>query len=107
MWSGLFRIRPNYSLEEVRRTVEQYIELRARADTHAAGLRTLTRLIDLDRALPLLPLRVRGPVMLHGIHGLDQETVARLLQVSNQAVSKRYREGLEILHFNMNGGYSF
>lgn len=99
--------RNNYSLEEVRRIVESYAELRARADTHAAGLRTLTLLIDLDRALPLLPLLLRAVVVMHGLAGIDMETVADVLQVSRKTISKRYREGLELLHFNMNGGFSF
>ena len=101
------RGRSSYSLEEVRRIVEQYVELRARADTHAAGLRTLTLLIDLDRALPQLPLTLRAVVVMHGLAGIDMETVADVLQVSRKTISKRYHEALELLHFNMNGGFHF
>lgn len=107
MASVLSRFRNNYSLEEVQRVVEQRAELRARADTHARGLRTLVLLVDLDRALPWLPNRLKGVVLLHGLLGLDQETTAQLLQVSQQAISKRYREAIELLHFHMNGGFGF
>lgn len=87
--------------------MEHYAELRARADTHAAGLRTLALLIDLSRALPLLPLTLREVVVLHGLAGFDMETVADVLQVHRSTISRRYHEGLEALQFYMNGGYHF
>lgn len=85
--------------------MERYTELRARADTHAAGLRTLVLVIDLERALPYLSRRLWEVVLLHGLLGLDQEATGRLLQVSNQAVSKRYTQAIEWLNFHMNGGF--
>jgi DNA-directed RNA polymerase specialized sigma24 family protein len=103
----LSSFRSSYSLEDVRRIVESYAELRARADTNARGLRTLVLLIDLERAMTWLPNRLRGVVLLHGLLGLDQETTANALQTSQRAISRRYAEGLEHLHFHMNGGYSF
>jgi DNA-directed RNA polymerase specialized sigma24 family protein len=42
-------------------------------------------------------------VLLHGLIGLPLRATAELLQVSHQAVNKRYRKGLEELHYLMNG----
>lgn len=81
--------------------------MRAKADTHAAGLRTLVQLADLDRAMVWLPNRYKGVVLLHGLMGMDMEAVADVLHVSRKSIHKRYHEAIELLHFHMNGGYSF
>jgi DNA-directed RNA polymerase specialized sigma24 family protein len=96
--------RPNYSDDEVRAMVEGYRELREIADTTPGRLRYVLSLADLDRALALLPERLWAVVLLHGILGFPQTTVADLLEVSQQAVSKRYRYALEDLLFEINGG---
>lgn len=43
-------------------------------------------------------------MLLHGLIGVPQAETARLLHVSQQAVSKRYRRALEEIHYRMNGG---
>lgn len=94
----------DYSPEHVRTLIEEYAGLRERVDTTAAGLRPLVQLADLDRALDRLPLRYWEPVLLHGLLGFPQDEAARLLAVSQQAVSKRYRRALEEIHYFINGG---
>jgi DNA-directed RNA polymerase specialized sigma24 family protein len=84
--------------------VEEYAALREKADTNPSGMRALLQLADLDYELARLPLLYWEVVLLHGLLGFSQEKTAEMLQVSQQAVSKRYRTGLEeITHF-INGG---
>lgn len=84
--------------------VEEYPALRAKADTDAAGMYALLRLADLDYVLSRLPLNYWEVVLLHGLLGFSQEETAGLLQISQQAVSKRYRFALEELTLDINGG---
>jgi DNA-directed RNA polymerase specialized sigma24 family protein len=94
----------NYRPEEVRRLIEEYPALKARANTNARGLWSLVMMADLERAMEHLDLRRWEAVLLHGLLGLPQEEVARLLTISQQAVSKRYRQGLEDTTWWINGG---
>lgn len=87
--------------------MENYRELRARADTNAAGLRVLDKLIDVDRAVAQLPYALKQVVVLHGIHDLRQEELADALHVARQTIARRYEEGLAWTHFYMNGGFIF
>lgn len=98
------RISVRYKPEEVRALVEEYAAVRESADTTRYGLRFLVELADINRALEQLSLKYWGPVLLHGLLGIPQQEAARLLQVSQQAVSKRYRHGLEELTYLINGG---
>lgn len=84
--------------------VEEYAALREKADTSPSGMRALIQLADLDIALALIPLKYWEVVLLHGLLGLSQEQTAETLHVSQQAVSKRYRQGLEETTFYLNGG---
>jgi RNA polymerase sigma factor (sigma-70 family) len=84
--------------------VEEYAALTAKADTSPSGMRTLLQLADLNHALAQLPLKYWEVVLLHGLLGLSQEQTAEALHVSQQAVSKRYRQGLEDLVYYVNGG---
>lgn len=59
---------------------------------------------DLDAALEQLPQDWWEVVLLHGLIGVPQAETAKLLRVSQQAVSKRYRRALEEIHYLMNGG---
>jgi len=43
-------------------------------------------------------------VLLHGLIGFSLTETGLLLQVSHQAVSKRYRHGIEEAHYLINGG---
>jgi DNA-directed RNA polymerase specialized sigma24 family protein len=97
--------RANYRQEEVRRLVEEYADLKAKADTSTmrGALRALISLADLDRALERLPLKYWEVVLLHGLLRIPQEGTAKLLQVTQQAVAKRYRHGLEEIHYLING----
>lgn len=87
--------------------IEEYAALTAKADTSPGGMRTLLQLADLDHALAQLPLKYWEVVLLHGLLGLSQEQTADALHVSQQAVSKRYRHGLEETVFNINGGIEY
>jgi len=84
--------------------VEEYAALTAKADTSPGGMRVLIQLADLNNALAYLPLKYWEVVLLHGLLGLSQEQTAEALHVSHQAVSKRYRRGLEEVVFYINGG---
>jgi DNA-directed RNA polymerase specialized sigma24 family protein len=97
-------VRPNYRAEAVAGLVEEYAARRARVDVTHRGLFYLVQLVDLDRALARLPLKYWEVVLLHGLIGFDQYATAQLLQISQSAVSKRYRKGVEELHFYINGG---
>ncbi len=95
--------RPNYRPEGVQAAVEEYQALRAKADTSRAGLYALVVLADLDRAMSRLPRKYWEVVLLHGLAGLTQHASALLLQVSQQAVAKRYRKALEDITYYING----
>jgi DNA-directed RNA polymerase specialized sigma24 family protein len=96
------RRRPNYTEEETRALVEHYEHLRE------LGLRVTTdwfaKRVDLDDALERLPAKYWEVVLLHGLIGFSLVETAQLLHVSHQAVSKRYRQGLEETTYWINGG---
>lgn len=94
----------NYKPAEVRRMVEEYPALEAKADTDAKGMYSLLRLADLDYVLARLPLEYWEVVLVHGLLGFSQEETARLLNISQSAVSKRWRYALEELTLDINGG---
>lgn len=96
--------RTNYGEGEVRALIEEYTALKEKADTSRTGLRFLVMLADLERALEQLPMKYWEVVLLHGLLGVPQMEVAQLLHVSQQAVAKRYRLGLEDAHYLINGG---
>lgn len=96
--------RNNYSRKEVRRLVEHYAELVSKKNTTPAGLRTVDRLLDLQRGLTALNLQQRTVIFLHGILRLTQQEVATRLGVSDWTVSSWYADALDWLHFEMNGG---
>lgn len=85
--------------------VEQYAALKETADTKPGHrLDTLVRLADLTRALDLLPMDLWRVVLIHGLLQVQRDEAAKLLQLSTGAVSKRFRLGIEELHYLMNGG---
>lgn len=96
--------RPSYTEKQVRALIEGYAELVAMKDTHGPGLRSLLHLADLDRALLRLSRKYREVVLLHGQLGLQQSFAASELSISQQALGKRYRQGLEELTYLINGG---
>jgi DNA-directed RNA polymerase specialized sigma24 family protein len=96
--------RANYSLAEVQGLIEEYDVRLERLSTHPAGLPNLVRIADLDIALGKLADKYWGVVLLHGLMGYTQQEVGRFLQISQQAVAKRYRQGVEELHHYVNGG---
>jgi DNA-directed RNA polymerase specialized sigma24 family protein len=93
-----------YSDKQVRALIEGYAELAALRDTHGPGLRALLQLADLDRALAQLARKYREVVLLHGQLGLQQTFAAAELSISQPALAKRYRQGLEELTYLINGG---
>lgn len=89
----------SYSEEEIEALVEGYEELVYKKDKPAI----FVRILDLERALRSLNSRERGAVVLVGIVGLTNEAAGRLLEVSETAVRKRYRAGLESIYDFLNG----
>lgn len=96
-------LRRNYSTAEVRALVEGYAELREAKDTSRFGLRILTLLVDLDRAIRHLPPKQYQAVLLHGLLGHTVRAAETLLGISRPTLIKRYRDGLEFLTDDMNG----
>jgi RNA polymerase sigma factor (sigma-70 family) len=95
--------RSRYQPEHVRALVEEYADLRAKVDTTRRGLHFLVQLADLGRALRWLHLQHWEVVLLHGLLGLPQRTVAEVLGTSQSSVRRRYRDALEHLTITMNG----
>jgi DNA-directed RNA polymerase specialized sigma24 family protein len=98
------RSRASYTAEEVKALIEHYEWLRELSDTDGRGLGWLALLTDLDAALERIPEKYWGVVLLHGLIGFSQAETAQLLRVSQQAISKRYRHGLDETLFIINGG---
>lgn|SRR3954469_9652640 len=96
-------MRPNYKADEVKALIENYATLTEKRDTTPRGLHYLAMIADLDQALARLPLKFYEVVLLHGLLGIPQYEVASILHVSQQAVSKRYRQGLEEVVYVVNG----
>lgn len=97
--------RNEYSINEVTRMVATYDQLRESVSTRPGrGLYNLARLADLDKALDMLSLDRYRVVLVHGLLGVTQQETAEALRISQQAVGKRFRYGIEDLHFHMNGG---
>lgn len=94
----------NYTEAEVRALIEHYEILRETVDTHPRKLNWLALRADLDAVLARLPEKYWEVVLLHGLIGFSQAETSQLLQVSQQAVSKRYRHGIDELVFDINGG---
>lgn len=97
--------RPNYSEHEVRRLVSEYAELKARVERNPgwSGMHNLAQLADLNYALGQLPLKLWEVVLLYGLIGLSQEQTAEALHITQQAVSKRYRQGIDDVLYWING----
>jgi len=93
-----------YAEEEVRALVEHYEHLLELQGTRPRGLDWMARRADLDAALEQLPAKYWEVVLLHGLIGFSQYETGHLLQISQAAVRKRYSQGLEELHYLMNGG---
>ena len=93
-----------YTGEEVQALIEEYAALKEKVDTTRPALRFLVMMADLDRALERLPRKYWEVVLLHGLLGLTTAQAAQILQISFQAVAKRYRHALAETHYLINGG---
>lgn len=100
----MLRSAPNYTETEVRALIENYEVLRETVDTHPRKLNWLVLRADLDAVLARLPEKYWEVVLLHGLIGFSLVETALILQVSHQAVSKRYRHGIDEVVFYINGG---
>lgn len=89
----------NYSVEEVEALIEGYPELVYLK--YKPGI--LVRLADLERAISALPQKNLEAVLLYGILGFSNEASGRLLSISEAAVRKRYRHGLDYILMHLNG----
>jgi DNA-directed RNA polymerase specialized sigma24 family protein len=95
--------RSKYSEDTIIRMVRNYAELREVAGTRPGRpLDTLLRLADLDRALAHLSRDLWRVMLVHGLIGVPQAEAAVDLKISQQAVSKRFRLGIEELYYHMN-----
>ena len=92
--------RGNYTEEEIEALVEGYAELMHRKSRPSI----LVRMADIDRALRVLNRRERDTVFLTGVIGLTNELAGQILGVSESAVRKRTRKGLETIFHFLNGG---
>jgi DNA-directed RNA polymerase specialized sigma24 family protein len=98
-------MRNSYTPRHVRALVEEYAMVRERADTSTPSrIISILELADLHRVLPRLSLKYWEVVLVHGMLGYTQEQASAILQISQQAVSKRYRLALEDLTYYINGG---
>jgi DNA-directed RNA polymerase specialized sigma24 family protein len=98
-------VRTEYSLDHVRALVEGYQEFRSRVDTDRAGLNFLVQMADIDRVLALIPDAYWEVVLLHGLLGLSQRTVAELLNRRQSSISERYVNALQEIHAQINRRY--
>jgi hypothetical protein len=100
----VLRVGANYSEAEVARMVAYYPELAATADTTRGGLRFLVWVADLEVAMGKLDLFGWKVVLLHGLLGMPQRTVAELLETSQRKVNHTYADAIEDIAFYINGG---
>ncbi len=99
--------RSKYTEGEITRMVMYYQELRQMMDTKPGRrLDLLLRVADLDNALDRLPMELWRVVLVHGLLGIDRDSAAAVLKISTGATSKRFRQGIEELAYEMNGGES-
>lgn len=91
----------NYNEDEVRVLIEDYEELDALRATRSF---ILVRLMDIDRALKVLPPKEREALLLCGQIGLTMRTAGAILGVSAQTMSNRYNHGLGNMARFLNGG---
>lgn len=99
------RRRSRYTEGEVKALVEEYDAFREAADTtpRRRALDFLVMVADLNKALQRLDLQGWEVILLHGLLGIPQAETARLLQIKQQTVAKRYRLALEDVHYFING----
>ena len=88
-----------YTQDEVATLVEEWAALR---ESRRSFIRV--RLMDLERNIPRLTPPLRQAVVLHGLIGFPQRTVAQLVGTTQPTVGRRYVNGLEQLMTLMNGG---
>jgi hypothetical protein len=87
--------------------VEEYAKHWALRGTEPWRLRHIVAVADLGNALKRLKVADKkywAAVMAVGVYRLSEFEAAVALQISQQAVSKRYRHGLEELHYYINYG---
>lgn len=98
------RPRSSYREAEVHRLIQHYPRLLQTVDTTPRGLRVLVLVADLNWAMARLSdPKYRDVVLLYGVLGWTQEETADALQISRQAVSKRFRYAVEELVYLLNG----
>lgn len=61
------------------------------------------RLMDLEVALRHLPRKLFNAVLVYGILRFDLRYAGEALEISHEAVRKRYRQGIEQMLFTLNG----
>ena len=84
--------------------VNHYANIQSVADTDRKGMRILVMAADLEQAIEQLDLFGYVLVLMVGILGIPQAAVARLLEVDQSTISRKYAEVLDDLHLYINGG---
>lgn len=95
----------SYRPAHVRALIQDYQAFRVRVDTDRTGLNFLVQMADLDRVLALIPRGYLEVVLLHGLLGLPQRTVAEMLNRAQSTVSKRYDDALAEITHQLNRRY--
>jgi len=94
-----------YSVGEVRNAVEEWDALKERIDTNRYGLRHMVRRLDIHRAYcNALSDKQREVILMHGMAGIGQDTVAVMLGIDQANVHRRYMRGLRAMVSYLNGG---
>jgi len=93
-----------YTEDEARALIEHYEHLRELEGTRPRGIEWLARRSDLDRALELISDEYWEVVLLAGLIGFTTYETARLLRISQTAVTKRYRYAIEEVAYHMTEG---
>jgi len=95
--------RSRYTEDAIIRMVKNYSALKQVVGTKPGRqLETLVRMADLDRALDRLPMDLWRVMLVHGLIGVPTREAAAELRLSQSAVSRRFRLGIEELYFYMN-----
>lgn len=89
----------SYTEKEIVALVDNYESLRFLR--HRAAIHV--RLMDIEVAMRYLPRKLRDVMLVYGIMRYEQAETGRFLNISQQAVSKRYHQGIEHMLYTLNG----
>lgn len=88
-----------YDENEVQALIDNYLELRFLK--HRPSIHV--RLMDLERALRMLPRKFFEVVLVYGVLRFTSRAAAENLAISDREVRRRYRKGFEQIMQTLNG----